>query len=238
MITLIKSKYPPSRWITRNISTIILNIEEKSYLRHSEDGKKGERENKTWPRRRVTIFFLAHQLQHTSGLFVAKEPQRDEPRADPFSILGSENVSAVSISLLDRIDARHKLNWKHEDPPKSIAWRSRETWSNLNIKGTSWPNRKPEWRLGVLSSVQVGSTPVHLVHSKKLDRRWSSWWPRGDTIFYRLAASLVAVQRVYKRVSYKTGHGQPSWWSIQEMKLVPRKIRWSSWVGKIFSFAS
>lgn len=28
--------------------------------------------------------------------------------------------------------------------------------------------------------------------------------------------------------------GKPPWWSIQEMKLVPRKIRWSSWMGKIF----
>lgn len=134
---LIKSKYPRPFWITRNIFTIILNIEEKSYLRHSEGEKR--RENKTWPRRRVTISFLAHQL-HQWTLCGAKEPQRDEPRADPSSILGSENVSAVSISLLARIDARHKLNWKHEDP-QSIAWRSRETWSNLNIKGTSWPNR-------------------------------------------------------------------------------------------------
>lgn len=56
-------------------------------------------------------------------------------------------------------------------------------------------------------------------------------WGYASCYRYRLAASLVAVQ--YKRVSYKTGHGQPSWWSIQEMKLVPRKIRWSCWTGKI-----
>lgn len=125
VIRLIKSKYPRPFWLTPNNFTIILNIERKIIPVTFRRGKKErERENKTRPRRRVMISFLADQL-HQWTLCSKRASKRWEARADPSSILGRENVSAVSISLLDRIDARHKLNWKHEDPPKhrvAIAW--------------------------------------------------------------------------------------------------------------------
>lgn len=71
-----------------------------------------------------------------------RESLKEMSLASPsFFILSRKNVSATSrLFRENRVDARHKLNATLK-APQSRSSRSRESSTNLNIKGTSSPNR-------------------------------------------------------------------------------------------------
>lgn len=76
-----------------------------------------------------------------------------------------KSLRVASLWQRDRDDTEGSIAPKGD----SRSLRSRESPSNLNIKGISWTSVKT-WITAGGPLVQVGSAPVRLVPSKKLDR--------------------------------------------------------------------
>lgn len=91
---------------------------------------------------------------------------------DSVDTLFHSKTSLCSVSLTTRPRRHWGLKSAKGD---SRSLRSRESPPNLNIKGTSWTSVKT-WITAGGPLVQVGSAPVHLVPSKKLDRPSSIHW--------------------------------------------------------------
>lgn len=115
---------------------------------------------------------------------------------DSVDTLFHSKTSLCSVSLTTRPRRHWGLKSAKGD---SRSLRSRESPPNLNIKGTSWTSVKT-WITAGGPLVQVGSAPVHLVPSKKLDRPSSigGCRYRYDDLHETLA-SLAVQHRVFAR---------------------------------------